>query len=49
MSAMIEKLREFRKELLDIAEADKNPDMAVQINFQLFPLSAPFSSGEAQP
>ena len=49
MGAMIEKLREFRKELLDIAEADKNPGMAVQINFQLFPLSAPFTSDEGQP
>jgi uncharacterized protein (TIGR02147 family) len=48
MGAMIEKLREFRKELLDIAEAEKKPDMAVQVNFQLFPLSTQFNIGEGQ-
>jgi uncharacterized protein (TIGR02147 family) len=49
MGAIIEKLREFRKELLELAEADKKPAMAVQVNFQLFPLSAPFNSGEGRP
>ena len=48
MGAMTEKLREFRKELLDIAEADRRPDMVVQVNFQFFPLSAPFTGAKAQ-
>jgi len=48
-NAVIEKLREFRKELLDMAEADRNPDVAVQVNFQLFPLSAPFNNGGGRP
>jgi uncharacterized protein (TIGR02147 family) len=47
-AAMIDKLREFRKEILDFADADKNPDKAVQMNFQLFPLSVSFKKREAQ-
>jgi ribosome biogenesis protein Nip4 len=31
--------REFRKELLEIARLDDNPEMAYQYTFNLFPLS----------
>jgi uncharacterized protein (TIGR02147 family) len=44
-AAMIEKVREFRKELLDLAETDKDPEQAAQVNFQIFPLSVPYENG----
>jgi uncharacterized protein (TIGR02147 family) len=34
-----ERIREFRKELLAIAELEGKPERVVQLNFQLFPLS----------
>ena len=34
-----ERIREFRRELLQLAELEGKPERAVQINFQLFPLS----------
>ena len=34
-----ERIREFRRELLQVAELDGAPERVVQINFQLFPLS----------
>jgi uncharacterized protein (TIGR02147 family) len=34
-----EKLQRIRRELLELAEADKNPERVVQLNLQLFPLS----------
>jgi hypothetical protein len=29
----------FRKELMELASGEENPDRAVQINIQLFPLT----------
>ncbi|MBD3420148.1 MAG: TIGR02147 family protein [Chitinivibrionales bacterium] len=37
--ALVEKLAQFRRELLELAESDQNPDNVVQLNFQLFALS----------
>jgi uncharacterized protein (TIGR02147 family) len=34
-----QRVREFRRSLLEIAELDDDPERVVQINFQLFPLS----------
>ena len=34
-----ERIREFRRELLQLAELEGEPERVVQINFQLFPLS----------
>ena len=34
-----ERIREFRRELLQVAELEGKPERVVQINFQLFPLS----------
>ncbi|MBN1654557.1 MAG: TIGR02147 family protein [Deltaproteobacteria bacterium] len=34
-----ERIREFRRELLHVAELEGQPERVVQINFQLFPLS----------
>ncbi len=42
-SQMVERLREFRRELLELAEADKKQARVVQLNLQLFPLSKTFS------
>lgn len=36
---MKERLREIRKELLEMARMDSNPDGVFQINFQIFPLT----------
>ncbi len=36
---IVEKLRDFRKELLEITSAEKNPENAYHINFHLFPIS----------
>lgn len=37
--AMKERLREFRKELMEMARMDHDPDEVFQINFQMFPLT----------
>jgi hypothetical protein len=34
-----ERIREFRRELLQLAELGGTPERVVQLNFQLFPLS----------
>lgn len=34
-----ERVREFRRELLQLAELEANPERVVQLNFQMFPLS----------
>jgi uncharacterized protein (TIGR02147 family) len=34
-----ERIREFRRELLQLAELDQTPERVVQLNFQMFPLS----------
>lgn len=39
MQDLKERIREFRRELLQIAELEGKPERVVQINFQLFPLS----------
>ena len=36
-----ERIREFRRELLQVAELGGDPERVVQVNFQLFPLSEP--------
>ena len=33
-------LQRYRRELLDIDELEKNPRQVIQVNFQLFPLTA---------
>ncbi|HUI93994.1 MAG TPA: TIGR02147 family protein [Chitinivibrionales bacterium] len=38
--AMKERLKEVRKELLEIARLDENPDGVYHVNFQVFPLTA---------
>jgi uncharacterized protein (TIGR02147 family) len=35
-----ERLKEFRKELLEMARQDENPEAVYHINFQIFPLTA---------
>lgn len=40
--AMVEKLRQVRQELLDMAVADEHADRVVQINMQVFPLTGMF-------
>ncbi len=39
MKAMTERVRQFRAEMLEIAENDANPTQMIQFNFQLFPVS----------
>ena len=34
-----ERIREFRRELLQLAELEALPERVVQLNFQMFPLS----------
>lgn len=36
-----ERIRRFRRELLDLAALEDDPSQVVQVNFQLFPLSKP--------
>jgi uncharacterized protein (TIGR02147 family) len=36
-----QRIQEFRRELIEIAEAEARPSQIVQLNFQLFPLSKP--------
>ena len=43
-TAIIEKLRALRKELLELAESDMNPEKVAQLNLQLFPVSIDFKS-----
>lgn len=38
-AAMKDRLREFRKELLEMARIERNPEGVFQINFQIFPLT----------
>jgi len=42
-----ERIREFRRELLQIAELEGKPERVVQINFQLFPLSEKKETADA--
>lgn len=39
------RIRDFRRDLLQLAEVDNEPERVVQINFQLFPLSKERSKG----
>jgi uncharacterized protein (TIGR02147 family) len=39
--AIDERLKTFRREILEIAKADKNSDRIYHVNFQIFPLSKP--------
>lgn len=39
MLRLKERIRDFRRELLQLAELEGKPERVVQINFQLFPLS----------
>ena len=47
--AMIERLQQFRRELLDMAEQDEKTGRVIQINFQIFPLSRPYEGRENTP
>lgn len=38
------KIQEFRRELLELSENESRREQAVQVNFQLFPLSVPLST-----
>jgi uncharacterized protein (TIGR02147 family) len=38
-NAIIERLAELRRELLELAEQDSSTEQVVQVNFQVFPLS----------
>lgn len=46
--AIREKLQRLRREILELAEADKNPERIMQLNLQLFPLSEPLSGGDRE-
>jgi uncharacterized protein (TIGR02147 family) len=35
-----QRLAEFRRELVDLCDAEQSPDRVVQLNFQMFPLSS---------
>lgn len=39
---MVARIEQFRKELLDVAESDCDPQKVVQLNLQLFPLTVDF-------
>jgi uncharacterized protein (TIGR02147 family) len=39
MRIIVERLQALRKDLLELAEAERSPDRVVQLNLQLFPLS----------
>ncbi|MBN1308266.1 MAG: TIGR02147 family protein [Chitinispirillaceae bacterium] len=43
-----EKLQRLRRELLELAEADRTPQRVVQLNLQLFPLSIELPRGEGE-
>lgn len=43
-----QRVRAFRKELLQAAEVDNSPERVVQVNFQVFALSAPAQPGAAR-
>jgi uncharacterized protein (TIGR02147 family) len=43
-----QRVRAFRQELLQAAELDDQPERVVQVNFQVFALSAPVAQGAAQ-
>ena len=41
LAQLKQRIQEFRRELIEIAEAEARPSQIVQLNFQLFPLSKP--------
>jgi uncharacterized protein (TIGR02147 family) len=44
-----QRIRDFRRELLQLAELDPKPERVVQLNFQMFPLSRRATSPKAKP
>jgi uncharacterized protein (TIGR02147 family) len=46
--AVVERLAEMRRELLDMAAADTTASRVVQLNLQLFPLSERYGRKEVQ-
>lgn len=40
LSALKERIRTFRRELIDLVTSDQNPSRVLQLNLQLFPLSS---------
>ena len=44
-----EEIRNFRKRILDLAQADSHPEAVYQFNVQVFPLSAPPEKTEEHP
>jgi uncharacterized protein (TIGR02147 family) len=49
LAALKERIRVFRRELLELSENDPEPSQVVQLNFQLFPLSEATSTVPATP
>jgi uncharacterized protein (TIGR02147 family) len=49
MRELKQRVRAFRRELLQVAELGNDPERVVQINFQLFPMSAKVTRPEAAP
>jgi uncharacterized protein (TIGR02147 family) len=43
------RIQEFRRELIELAEAETEPSQVVQLNFQLFPLSQPTAAALTGP
>jgi uncharacterized protein (TIGR02147 family) len=48
-SVIQEEIRNFRKRILDLAQADSHPDAVYQFNVQLFPLSARTEKDKERP
>jgi uncharacterized protein (TIGR02147 family) len=51
LPALKQRIRDFRRELLQLAELDSEPERVVQLNFQMFPLSrraTPHQAGAAK-
>ncbi len=46
MKDLKKKTAEFRKQLLEMASAEKDPDQVVQVNIQVFPLTGKLQGGE---
>jgi uncharacterized protein (TIGR02147 family) len=45
LAALKERIQSFRRELLELCEAEQQPSQVVQVNFQLFPLSENTTNG----
>lgn len=43
-----QRIADFRRELVDLCDAEESPDTVVQLNLQLFPLSSPAQQDDAR-